>query len=311
MVNLLSIFIEKFPLLKDMKDLPKEEREELLLRLNDDSETIRTSFATLVTHTQMYLRHSKTTSWEDLRRLFVECEIKELADQIESTDTISMILDKVKNGDYWSFFNYKLLESIITCFCKEADLVAELSKYISDFKVYCQRRVSEVPRGSLGGQHIDQQSSKLLRVKMDNIFSIQKSNLKQIQTIQFQLQKILKIKSLQLIDVDDGCIKLIFRLFDNAVSRVFPLGEEVKPALVEIGVRKVELKTDIKTLSYALDSTALDHQQPPSTLGGHTESEKWRKEIEEFKQQQQHRLMPVASISASRVTAAELEVSIT
>ena len=240
-----------------IKGLSKEEREELLLRLNYESENIRTSFASLVTHTQMCLCRFNITA-EDLRRLFTECEIRELADQIESTDTIPMILDKIKNGNYWSFFNYRLLESIINCFFRQTVLVAELDHYVSEFRVYCQRRVSEVPRGCLGGQHTDKQSSKVLGIKMDDTFSIQNCTLKQIQTILYQLQRILNIKSLQLIDVDEGCIKLFFRLFDNAALRLFPLGEDVKLALADIGVRslhcgekEVELKTTTETPSNA------------------------------------------------------------
>ena len=229
--------VEKFPLLKkDIKDLSEDAKEELLLRLNHESETMRNSFAKLVTRTQMQLRHSETTIG-DLRTLFIEHEMEELANRVESTDTIPMVLNKVKRGNYWSFFNYEILESIITSCCKGTHLIAELDDYVSEFKAYCQRRVSEVPRGSLSGEHIDKQS--IFKVKMDDSFHIQDTTLKRLKSIQYRLQKVLKMNPLQLVDVEDGCIELTFRYFNNAMAKLFPWGKEEKIALTEIGVQQL------------------------------------------------------------------------
>ena len=257
-----SSLVEKFPLLKkDIKSLSNDEKDELLSRLNHESRTIRTSFAKLVTRTQMHLCRSGNTR-EDLRRLFVECEIKELADRIESTDTIPTILDKVKQGNYWSFFNYELLASIITCICRETNLITELKGYVSEFKVYCQRRVSEVPSGSLSGKHSDKQSSTF-KIKTDTTFHIKETTLINIKDIQYQLEKILKMKPVQLLDVEDGCIELTFRYFNNAVAKLFPLGEAEKLALTEIGVQRLCCGKEEVVLKTKTTPTG-DHTQPSS-----------------------------------------------
>ena len=189
----------------------------------------------------MHLRNLETTI-EDLKRLFKEREMNELF--IKPTDTIPIILDKLKEGNYWSFFNYELLASIITCFCKETHLIAELDDYVSEFKVYCQRRVSEVPSGSLSGKQTDKQSMSIFKVKMDDTFHIQETNLEQLKSIQYKLQKVLNMNPLLLVDVEGGCIELTFRYFDSAMLH---LREAEKIALSKMAVACFNDEVVLKT----------------------------------------------------------------
>ena len=246
----LCYLIVNFPFLRaNIKDLTKEEKNELMFRLSDESKTILNSFARLVTHTQMHLRCSNTAA-DDLRTLFRECEIEELANQIDPTDTIPAIWVKIKEGKYWSFFNYELLANIINCFCMGTPLIAELNGYLSEFKIYCQRRVSEVPRGSLRCVHVVQQSSSIFKVKMDDKFSIEKSNLQTVKNMQLQLEKILNKKPILLFDVEGGCIEITFRYFND----LYPLKKREKAALAKIGVIKL-VKIETGT-SHSRSSTA-------------------------------------------------------
>ena len=246
-----------FPFLRvNIEVLTKEEKEELLFRLSDESKTILDSFARLVTHTQMHLRHSNTAA-DDLRTLFREKEIDELANQINSTDTIPAIWFKIKDGKYWSFFNYELLANIINCFCMGTPLIAELNGYLSEFKIYCQRRVSEVPRGSLRGEHVVQQSlSSIFKVKMDDKFSVEQSNLQTVKNMQLQLEKILNKKPILLFDVEGGCIEITFRYFND----LSPLKKRERAALAKIGVIKL-VKAQTGT-SHSRPSTATASAKP-------------------------------------------------
>ena len=83
--------------------------------------------------------------------------------------------------------------------------------------------------------YILQQSQSIFNVKMDGTFSIEEINLEMIKTIQYKLQTILNVEPVQLVDVEDGCIKLTFRYFKQ--TRLFPLGEAQKAGLTEIGVQ--------------------------------------------------------------------------
>ena len=267
--------LDKFPLLKkDIENLTAEERDELLHRLNQQSEDIRSSFAILVTHTLTQLQQSGTTA-EALEMLIAEHGLEELTDQIDSTDTIPMIMKKVRKGKYWSFFNYELVAAIIKCFCKRTELIAELEDYISEFKVYCQHRVSEVPRGSFNGDHT---KDRCFKIKLDDSFSIKDIDLKKVKKIQYKLQRILNMKPLQLIDVEGGCIELTFRYFNK--TRLFPLSEAKKIALYELGFQWLRYGKDevlLKKTAYSTPSsdistfttTAFPYHillQQPSTL---------------------------------------------
>ena len=103
----------------------------------------------LVSSTEMCLQKNPDVTAENLKTFFTHC-IKELGQKIKSKHSIPKIMRKAFKGDYWSFFNYELLEKLIRHFCAgSATLIEKLQSYISDFKKYCQRRVSEVPHGTL------------------------------------------------------------------------------------------------------------------------------------------------------------------
>ena len=260
-----------FPLLrKSIEKLTKEEKEKLLSQLNFDSKAIRKSFVILVAHTHNELIKIGTTT-KALIMLFREYGIKELANQIKSSDTIPDMFLTVKDGNYWSFFNYELLETIIHSFCERTPLVGELNNYISEFRFYCKRRLSEVPRESLklNSEEMDQQS--IFYVKMDETFCIEETNLEMIKDIQCKLQVILKVETLQLVNVESGCIELTFRYFNK--TRLFPLGETQKVDLTEIGIQwiccgkdKVLLKkTTPTTLTVLYDHMITQPSSAPAT----------------------------------------------
>ena len=268
-ITIIIIIIVKFPLLKkDIKNLPEEERDELLYRLEKQSDNIRSSFAILVAHTLTHLLQSDTTA-EVLKALIAEHGLQELTDQIGSKDTIPMIVDKVRKGKYWSFFNYELVASIIK-FCKKTELTEELEDYVSEFEVYCQHRVSEVPRGSLNG---NQTNNHCFKLKLDDTL-IENIDLNRVKKIQYKLQEILKMKPLQLVNVESGCIELTFRYFNK--TKLFPLSEGQKIALSEIGFQWLQCGNDeilLKITTPTSASSPYEHTPPqPFSLPAATSS---------------------------------------
>ena len=252
------------------------------------------SFATLVTRTQMHLCRSETTA-EDFKRLFIEREMIELDRRIKSTDTIPMMLDKVKQGNYWSFFNYELLASIIKCFCRETHLITELDEYVSEFKNYCQRRISEVPHGSLCGE----QPQSTFKVKLDDTFHVERIKLQKLKDIQYQLEQILKMEPLQLVNVEKGCIELTFRYFNNAISRLFPLKEAEMVALSKLGVRWLccdKNEVVLKTFSAAASAPTIDYTNQPSSSKPTTSSVCYQTAL------QQHSRSSAAAVSVTDST---------
>lgn len=196
-----------------MKDcLSDQERDELLTRLSAESNTIRFSFARLVTRTLQCLKNSNVTI-DLLVSLFRECEMDSLVNVIEPTDSIAEVMKKVKEGRCWSFFNYELLENMISLFCQQ--LTTELNGYISEFKLYCERRLSEVPAGAImPGEAADK--TPLFRVKLDDIFNVD-SKLGIFKKVQHKIQQILK-KKLFLLMCKLGVLNLLSNILKAGVE---------------------------------------------------------------------------------------------
>lgn len=219
---------------QNIQGLSREEKDELLTRLNSESETIQRSFAELVGCTKLYLRKHGIEP-EDLKLFFTQCNMYECVDTIKSNDTLADIMMKVARGEYWSFFNYQLLEHLIKCYSKnneDKSIVANLNSYIAKFKLYCERRLSEVPIGVVASEKGDRKFH--FKVKMDKIFRID-SQLAFFQKMQYKIGQILE-RQLLLVDVFDGCIELAFRYLDSK-SMVFSITGKQKFELSNIGVQ--------------------------------------------------------------------------
>ena len=184
------------------------ETSRLLARLKAESTEIKHKFGTLVAITGKSLENSQTTT-ANLKMLFNTCA-EELADIIESKDTIPEVMSKATRGKYWTFFNYTLLESVINAYCES--LTEKLKSYKSDFQDYCKRRLYEVPCDVLQAELPPNDSQSILCVKLDDTFSIAKP-VSDFLEIQHRLSKILDVEHLHLIHIKEGCIELTFRYF--------------------------------------------------------------------------------------------------
>ncbi len=136
--------------------------------------------------------------------------------------------------DYWSYFDYELLSTIINTWCK--DLKPDLDVYISAFVNYCELRVCEVPSDSYG-RKLD--LKKRLRIKVDRTFGdeISRINLKDIKNLQSSLSELL-CTSLFLRNVKKGCIKLTFHCL-HEFDVLFPVSSKQGEDLQRLGVTMI------------------------------------------------------------------------
>lgn len=228
--------MKKFPYLV-MRDLSKEQRERLIADLEVQSENIRFKFASLVARVEMSIGQSKIII-NNLQTFFEASGLEELANKIESTDTVSDVISKVTRGGYWTFFNYYLLENLMTTFCKDENkIIADFDLYITEIKEYCKRRLYEVPI-HVFTTYSDDRASRLC-MKLDKNFSI---GLSDVRKIQDRVSKLLGIKYLYLVDVQDGCVELIFRFFTK-LDEVKNKLEEIKEDLVEFKVKGIWVRS--------------------------------------------------------------------
>lgn len=219
--------------------MTSEEKNRLIAELEDRSETMLGEFVNLYVHATTCLEKTNVTV-DQIRSFFEGFRLTELVDSINATDSIAEIIRKVTRGNYWSFFNFKLLENMINTFCKDEAVYTELQIYVSDFQNFCRNRVYEVPADLIKcATNSSVNPKSLLTVKLDDTFKI---TLGELHKIRNRIEKLLNIEYLYLIDIKQGCIELILR-HHMEFGKIFPLHRNQIAGLKKIGVEWLQCDT--------------------------------------------------------------------
>ena len=138
--------------------------------------------------------------------------------------------------DYFSFFNYHIIEHIIEELGAENDK-AKLQRYKEDFNQYAKRRIFEcLPEfGPVSdADHAD------VFVKVDSQYETY--TVEEIEMFRHKLSEILRVSSqgiLRLCRIDKGCFQLMFQVPSLVQQEIFPLVKEQEKALAALGVIKL------------------------------------------------------------------------
>ena len=187
-------------------------------------------FAILVTRTKTSLEEKGKTV-TDLKVVFKHSSRNKLTRELYGVQDQDLNEAFLIISDYWSFFDHELLSCIINSYCK--DLQPELDNFESDFKVYCKRRLCEVPSNVFGGKKSDKGGS--LCMKIDETFDdITGSHTKKLEC---RLSNLLET-NLKLLDFDDGCIELIFCCM-HEFDAIFPLSRKQENELSEMNILRL------------------------------------------------------------------------
>ena len=149
--------------------------------------------------------------------------------RLEAADTIPKVF--LVLSDYFSFFNYHIIEHIIKELGTEEDK-ANLQRYKDDFNQYAKRRIFKcMPQfGPVSdGDHADM----LLDSQYDDY------TVAEVKRFCHKLSEILHISSqgiLRLCRVDEGCFLLMFQVPSFVQQEIFPLSREQEKALAAMGV---------------------------------------------------------------------------
>ena len=196
-------------------------------RLVFESDGIKTKFAVLVGRTSISLGRNNV-SVGHLKLTFTSLGLDELVEKLHDESDLNEAL--MKASKYWSFFDYEIVTSIISTYC--VDLQQEVESYISSFKIYCQRRLCEVPIDNFETE-IHKKTTKLY-VKMDETFTI---SLNEVKRIEAKLSGLLDT-DLYLLTMKEGCIELIFSCL-RKINLLFPLNSQQEEDLLEMGVLRL------------------------------------------------------------------------
>jgi len=154
--------------------------------------------------------------------------------ELKAADTIPKVFFVLK--DYFSFFNYQIIEHIIKELGTHEDK-ARIQEYKDDFSQYAKRRIFQcLPEfGPISdADHAD------IFVKLDSQY--ENYTAAEIKGFCHELSKTLCLSSqgiLRLCRVDKGCIQLTFQVPSFVQQEIFPLSREQERTLEGDGVIKL------------------------------------------------------------------------
>ena len=139
-----------FPYL-DTKHLTKNEKSTLHRRLSKETECIITEFADLVLHMQTSLNRNQNIDPMVVVSAALLISRRKSSTRLNSQEinSINKLINHLVENNYISFFNYHIVQYIITKFGEDADKRA-LNDYETKFKEFCQKNVFEIPQDVLG-----------------------------------------------------------------------------------------------------------------------------------------------------------------
>ena len=154
--------------------------------------------------------------------------------ELQTAESIEKVLWVIR--DYFSFFNYHVIEHIVSELGTDQDKT-ELQNYKKEFDQYSKRRIFEclpVFGPVSEANHAD------LVLKIDSVY--EKFTVEELEDFQHRLSGILRVSSqgvLRLCRVEKGCFQLQFQVPSFIQQEIFPLSSEQERALILEGVIKL------------------------------------------------------------------------
>ena len=226
-----------FPYL-NINGLTHEQQQELRGRLRSEAREIMIKFQELVSATIKSLIQQNVSQYKLVSHVMTlgtfdpvlkEPQVPALCHRIKELKAADSIYEIfLVLNDYFSFFNYQLIEHIIKALGTKEDK-AKLQRYKEDFNQYAKRRIFEcLPEFGLvsDADHAD------IFVKVDSLY--ENYTVTEIEEFRHKLSKILRLSShgiLRLCRVDKGCFQLMFQVPSFVQYEIFPLSIEQERAL--------------------------------------------------------------------------------
>ena len=143
-------------------------------------------------------------------------------------------------GDYFSFFDYDILETITDTLGTDHDK-QDFAKYKEDFKVYARGRlfIKQVSEGDHPSTSACR-GNTLMFVMLDSSFD--DCEIGHLKMLQKNLSNILDLDEgdLRLRRVKKGSLQLVFEISDIVTNKAFPLSPDQESALGELGVTQLD-----------------------------------------------------------------------
>ena len=233
---------EEFPFLM-LDEMADWEKNVVKQKLFDEYRATRNAFDILVMSTQRELKSSSCCTPKLLKEsaLFQDLACDFIA--LKNADGFDSIFTVLKENYCWTWFHFQILKDIITlCFPHGFQ---EFDDYSKEFETYCRRSLYECPKGIA---KCSKDYSKRLVFKVDDAVFKNSSINQYRRDFETALVTILNLKrDLALQTYEKGCTQLVYSLLISEAKRAFPLSQQQKERLAEIGVKECYFITDQDT----------------------------------------------------------------
>ena len=245
-----------FPCL-DVKGLTHEQHKKLKSRLRVESQEIMFRFQQLLSRVYESLCKRKVPVgklvthllslgaldpvYKDAQKPLFQTFFQEL----QNATSIEGVLWVIR--DYFSFFNYHVIEHIVCKLGTVQDKV-ELQNYKKEFHQYSKRRIYECP--PVYGPRSNTDHADLV-VKADSVY--EKFTVEEVENLEYRLTRIFNVSPqsvLRLCKLEEGCVQLTFQVPSFVQQEIFPLSREQEKDLAAMGVTKLtcgEYKFPVKS----------------------------------------------------------------
>ena len=191
--------------------------ENLEYRITKDVTEIHEKFATLQTQIRESLSRKDVCAKKVAAHVISYGIVPQTCDEklkFLKHDTLEEVFSIL--SDHWSFLDYDLLKSIVKNYGNK-DEESIIEKYQKQLKLFCKRRVSEVPK-----EFIQNKSEHDLHDKVIIKLNRDHPRLKDIKDLKTKVCDVMSIEpaTLQIVDVRHGCVEVIF-LVSKHISYVF------------------------------------------------------------------------------------------
>ena len=133
---------------------------------------------------------------------------------------------------YWSFLDYENFEHIVENMCEENEK-GLMKEYTKEVKMFCNRRISELPPDFLGNGASNDGGMKKICV----VLNLDDPALKRIKDLKIVIANILECRASQLVlqDIKCGSVLVTFLLTASVGARIFrkSLSDKQKASLKE------------------------------------------------------------------------------
>ena len=227
--------------------MSKEEKQHLQQRLYVESIAMAEKFQRLFSDTTESLKKQNVSvreilchlvglgpllpTYDDLKLPIFRRQLPALRNAKSVDDAMQVI------GDYCSFFNFRMIDHIISKLGTIRDK-KNLKKYEEEFRNYCQHHIFECP-SELGSISSDQ---AMMFVKLDKTY--ENCTIENLHLFVNKLWSNFNVSSatgLKLCRIEPGCLKLTFQLPFAVLQDIFPLSREQEAALSSLGVNNLWL----------------------------------------------------------------------